>query len=290
MATNEKPFADWIGRTSEAEDIVTPRLVESFRATFGMHLAPVGESEAPLGIHWCLSPAIVPMDALGPDGHPAKNLFLPPIPQPRRMWAGGVLEYHAPLLVGDVVRRDTTIGDIARKQGRSGELWFVAVHHDYSTARGLALRERHDIVYREAAKPAVAGGAENDAGWKDFDDQVEGAWVVETSSTLLFRYSAMTFNGHRIHYDLPYATGVEGYAGLVVHGPVQATLLYNLAASTEGRPPARFEYRGLSPAIAGHPIRVRRSAGRGNVYLVEGVAGAVHMEARVDEKSDGHAS
>lgn len=273
------PFAEWIGRTSEAEDVITPRLVQSFRATFGDHLAPVGDGQAPLGMHWCLAPAIAPMDALGPDGHPARNRDLPPIPQPRRMWAGGLVEHHGPLLAGDTVRRISTIGDIARKRGRSGELWFVAVHHDYLTPRGLAVRERHDIVYREAAKPG-GDAAPKPAGVPAFADRADGARIMETTPTLLFRYSAMTFNGHRIHYDLPYATGAEGYPGLVVHGPIQATLLYNLAALTAGSVPARFAYRGLVPAFAGSPIRARKAPGEEAVFVIEGASGIIHMEAR----------
>ncbi len=274
---DETQFAEWIGRESESEDIVTPRLAASYRAIFGGRLAPVGADEAPLGIHWCLSPAIAPMEALGPDGHPAKNRDLPPIPQPRRMWAGGSLETLAPIKVGDTVKRISTIGSITRKEGRSGELWFVAVHHDYVTPRGTAIRERHDIVYREAAKPGTARTTAPEPA--PAAEPVEGEWLVETPSTLLFRYSAVTFNGHRIHYDLPYVTGVEGYDGLVVHGPIQATLLLNFATASLGRVPERFSYRGVAPAIAGGPVRVRRTPDTEAGFRTESVSGTVHMEA-----------
>jgi 3-methylfumaryl-CoA hydratase len=274
---DETQFAEWIGRKSESVDIVTPRLAASYRAIFGDRLAPVGADEAPLGIHWCLSPAIAPMEALGPDGHPAKNRDLPPIPQPRRMWAGGSLETLAPIRVGDTVTRISTIGSITRKEGRSGELWFVAVHHDYVTPRGTAIRERHDIVYREAAKPGTARTTASEP--VPAAEPVEGEWLVETPSTLLFRYSAITFNGHRIHYDLPYVTGVEGYAGLVVHGPIQATLLLNFATASLGRVPERFSYRGVAPAIAGSPVRVRKTPDTEAGFRTESVSGTVHMEA-----------
>ena len=274
---DETQFAEWIGRESESEDIVTPRLAASYRAIFGGRLAPVGADEAPLGIHWCLSPAIAPMEALGPDGHPAKNRDLPPIPQPRRMWAGGSLETLAPIKVGDTVKRISTIGSITRKEGRSGELWFVAVHHDYVTPRGTAIRERHDIVYREAANPGTARTTAPEPA--PAAEPVEGEWLVETPSTLLFRYSAVTFNGHRIHYDLPYVTGVEGYDGLVVHGPIQATLLLNFATASLGRVPERFSYRGVAPAIAGGPVRVRRTPDTEAGFRTESVSGTVHMEA-----------
>lgn len=273
IAEAEKPFAEWIGRSSESVDLVTYRLVDSFRAIFDPCLADVEEGSAPLGIHWCLSPAIASMDQLGPDGHPAKNLALPPVPQPRRMWAGGSLETFGPLLVGDSVRRVSTIAGIERKEGRSGELWFVAVDHEYSTERGVAIRERHDIVYREAARPRDARATP--ATPAEAVAHPARIWAVDPTSTLLFRYSAITFNGHRIHYDLPYATGVEGYDGLVVHGPIQATLLLNLAAREAGPPPS-FRYRGLSPAIAGQPLSVCRD---GDSLWTESADGTHHMEA-----------
>jgi 3-methylfumaryl-CoA hydratase len=270
-----KPFAEWIGRKSQSEDVITPRLAASFEAIFAPRLAPVGEGAAPLGMHWCLSPSIAPMGELGPDGHPAKNRDLPPVPQPRRMWAGGSIETLGEMRIGDTVRRVSTIGDITAKHGRSGELWFVAVDHEYWTQRGIALRERHNIVYREAAKP----GAQPQANPAAPPERVpDCGWNVATTPTLLFRYSAVTFNGHRIHYDLPYARDVEGYAGLVVHGPVQATLLYNLAASALGSAPAHFDYRGLAPAIAGSQLHVRGDSKSGK-FWTQGEDGAIHMEA-----------
>jgi 3-methylfumaryl-CoA hydratase len=193
------------------------------------------------------------------------------------MWAGGSLETLAPIRVGDTVTRISTIGSITRKEGRSGELWFVAVHHDYVTPRGTAIRERHDIVYREAAKPGTARTTASEP--VPAAEPVEGEWLVETPSTLLFRYSAITFNGHRIHYDLPYVTGVEGYAGLVVHGPIQATLLLNFATASLGSVPERFSYRGVAPAIAGSPVRVRKTPDTEAGFRTESVSGTVHMEA-----------
>lgn len=277
-----KPFPEWIGRRSEAQDLVTERLVRGFRAIFDPHLAPVDSEAAPLGFHWCLSPAIAGMAALGPDGHPAKNLHLPQVPQPRRMWAGGSIETFDVLRTGDLVRRVSTIVDITEKQGRSGSLCFVAVDHDYLTERGLAIRERHDIVYREAAKPGSA--APSTGGDKAAAAPVARSWAIETSPTLLFRYSAITFNGHRIHYDRPYATEVEGYPGLVVHGPLQATLLFNLAAAEGGRVPRRFEYRGLSPAFSGATLAVCAGGpGAENVFWTQGPDGQRHMEARATD-------
>jgi 3-methylfumaryl-CoA hydratase len=275
----EAPFAEWIGRTSEGEDVVTDRLVSSFRAIFEPFLAALAPGQAPFGIHWCLSPAIEPMSALGQDGHPAKNLHLPPVPLPRRMWAGGSVESIGSVRLGDRVRRKSTIAGITHKDGRSGELWFVGVDHEYRTDRGIAIRERQDIVYRaapSASGPNTPAAAPSKPG--DEARPTDSVWTVETTPTLLFRYSAITFNGHRIHYDLPYATNVEGYGGLVVHGPLQATLLLNLAA-LDGAPPRRFLYRGIAPAIAGAPLHVCAGKGDG-AFWTASQDGTVHMEAK----------
>jgi 3-methylfumaryl-CoA hydratase len=213
------------------------------------------------------------MAELGADGHPAKNLDLPPVPLPRRMWAGGTVEMLGALRIGDTVRRISTIGDITHKRGRSGELWFVAVHHEYLTGRGPAIRERHDIVYREAARPDAPGPRREPSPERAYAH----ALTVEMTPTLLFRYSAVTFNGHRIHYDLPYATQTEGYGGLVVHGPLQATLLLNFAALRRGKAPDHFDYRGLAPAIAGDALTV--CTGDDINFWTMGPDGSVHMEA-----------
>ncbi len=263
----------WTGRGMRAEDVLTPRLVEEYRTTFEPHLAPVPEGTAPLGIHWCLAPGAAPMAALGPDGHAAKGEFLPPVPLPQRMWAGGELEILGALRSGERASRTSTVGEIAFKQGKTGPLCFVAVHHEVAGEAGVVIRERHDIVYREAGTSAAKPGPGAPLA-SEFD------MTVEASPVLLFRYSAMTFNGHRIHYDLPYATEVEGYGGLVVHGPIQATLLLQAAARSSGGAPRRFRYRALSPLIAGTPFRVRgRRDGDGTVCRVEDEKGVVTMEA-----------
>lgn len=260
----------------EAEDIVTPRLVAEYRATLDPNLASVASDAAPLALHWCLAPPITPLAALGADGHAAKGEFLPPVPLPRRMWAGGSVATRAPLRIGDQVRRRSVIADVTVKQGRTGTLCFVSVDHEYATERGLALSERHDIVYREAvdaAQPIPATAPE--ARTADL------TWHVDATPTLLFRYSAMTFNGHRIHYDQPYVTGVEGYPGLIVHGPMQASLLFNLAATLGGAVPGSFRYRGLSPLFSGKPFAirgVRHPAGATRCWT-EDAAGKICMES-----------
>lgn len=281
MAIDIDSLKTWIGRTAEAEDIVTPRLVAGFQATFAPNLASVDAADAPVALHWCLAPSIAPMSELGRDGHPAKGGFLPPVQLPLRMWAGGEVQTFTPLQAGDIVTRKSLIEDVTVKEGRSGTLCFVAVRHNYRTTRGLAVSERHDIVYREAnegQKPAPVAHLAPQPQHADL------SWKVEGSSVLLFRYSALTFNGHRIHYDHPYATGVEGYAGLVVHGPIQATLLMNIATMISGRVPSRFRYRGLSPLIASNIFTVsghRCSAG-GVKCWTQNADGRICMEAKAD--------
>jgi len=272
-------LADWIGRTSRSQDVVTERLDASFRAVLAPHLAAVADGQVPPGLHWCLCPVIAEMAELGPDGHPAKNRDLPPVPLPRRMWAGGMVETFDALRIGDMVTRMSTISDITHKQGRSGELWFVRVTHQYETVRGIAIRDRQDIVYRGAAgkSPAKASASITPPSPRPRSRH----WSVQTSPVLLFRYSAITFNGHRIHYDHPYATGIEGYDGLVVHGPIQATLLLNLAATEAGQTPQRFSYRGVSPAIAGAELMVCRGADNAQDYWTE-IDGRLHMEAKAE--------
>ncbi|RXV59142.1 protein dehydratase [Roseovarius sp. A46] len=245
---------DWIGREFMSEDTMTERLVDSFRATMAPYLAPIVAGEAPLGSHWCLFPTREPMAGLGADGHPAQYPYLPPPPLPRRMWGGGELDLIAPLQVGDRVTRKTVISDVKQKTGRSGDLWFLTLEHDYETKRGPAIHERQDVVYRDPVSVKPQPSAKTGPGAERSD--LPALWEVETSPTLLFRYSAIIFVSHRIHYDLPYATEVEGYDGLVVHGPLQATLLLNAVAERRGRARGRFSYRGVAPAICGDTLSV----------------------------------
>jgi 3-methylfumaryl-CoA hydratase len=226
----------WIGRTETVRDTLTPRLAAELAATLNM---PEGAA-VPLAAHWCLGPPIVPAAALGPDGHPARGGFLPPVPLPRRMWAGSQLKFFLPLQIGDEVERVSRIADVSIKQGRSGALCFVTVAHEFFSARGLAVTENHDIVYRDIVPPA---------GEKAPPALPVAEWSrrMRADAVLLFRYSAITFNGHRIHYDRAYATGTENYPGLIVHGPLQASWLLEFAAEMKGSPPAQFSFRGVSP-------------------------------------------
>jgi 3-methylfumaryl-CoA hydratase len=248
-ANDLQPLKAWLGRQQVAEAVLTAEMLEAYRATLAPHLYE-REGVAPPGLHWCLAPATASasMAELDVDGHPRRGGFLPLVPLPRRMWAGGEVETLAPLPIGERIRRESTIRDIRFKEGRSGNLCFVTVEHLLSCSGTLAIRERQDIVYRAAATGAVPlASGERREGEREIE--------VETPPTLLFRYSALTFNAHRIHYDLPYACGEEGYAGLVVHGPLQASLLFNLVASHADKVPARFSYRGQAPLIAGPAFR-----------------------------------
>jgi 3-methylfumaryl-CoA hydratase len=250
----------WLGNTETLTDIITPGLVDRFRATFGARLYDTGD-DAPIGLHWCLSPLAVPFEEIGPDGHPARGGFLPPVPLESRMWAGGEVAFHHPLKAGDEVTRHSQIASITPKSGRSGPLVFVAVNHEISVGGRVAIRERQDIVYRPASKPAPVQPAST-------QEIPEGAYVGDALT--LFRYSAMTFNGHRIHYDHPYVTKVEGYPGLVVHGPLQATLLLNAAAMKVKTPAIRFDYRGLSSLTEGLPVMVRTEDDRAWLEKTDG--------------------
>ncbi len=244
----------WIGRAESATDTVTAQLVAGLRATLFLDIGePKPGDAAPLTTHWCLAPAVYPMDKLGPDGHPTRGGFLPPVPLPRRMWAGGEISFIEPLRVGDEATRSSTIKDVTVKTGSTGTLCFVSVDHVISTKRGNAIRERHDIVYRDMPAPGTATpAAKPTAAPKASHSERHYADAV-----LLFRYSALTFNGHRIHYDRDYTTKIEGYPGLIFHGPMQAALLVELAAKLRGgQAPAKFVYRGLQPLFDGADFTV----------------------------------
>jgi len=254
----DKPDLDhlrqWIGRSSQASDIVTAQLVKGLRATLFMEIGdPRPGDAAPWTVHWCLAQPVYPMSELSPDGHPTRGGFLPPVPLPRRMWAGGELEFFDALRVGDEVTRTSRIADVTMKTGSTGVLCFVSVDHLVTTSRGTALRERQDIVYRDistapataAAKPAAAPPA------------AKHRETHMADPVLLFRYSALTFNGHRIHYDRDYVTKVEGYPGLIFHGPLQAAFIVELAAKLHGgAAPKKLGYRGLQPLFEGSEFSV----------------------------------
>ena len=269
-------WTDWIGRSETRSDVITPGLLRRFCATFDM---PVTE-KIPQGLHWCLCLPDAATAELGTDGHPAKGGFLPPIPLPRRMWASSSVSFEQPLQLGDEVSRVSTIAAVEEKSGRSGDLVFVALDHETRVADRSAIRERQNVVYREPvenAAPALAidAGPVDLSGW-------EWQQKLMPNAPLLFRYSALTFNSHRIHYDRPYAVGEEGYAGLVVQGPLMATLLLNLAAGELGASRlSHFSFRGQSPAIVNQAIDlVGRQQGENIILAVLGDDGREIMTAQ----------
>jgi 3-methylfumaryl-CoA hydratase len=248
-------LAAWKGRTQSAADVIGATPVRALRAALDHPDAPVliGDALPPLW-HWLYFLPLHRHSELGPDGHARRGDFLPPVPLPRRMWAGSRFEFRAPLRVGDAVVRTSTIDEVSVKQGRSGALVFVTVRHELRRqgAAEPALVEFHDIVYREARRPGDVEPSPRPA-------PAAAAWTREIvpDAVLLFRYSALTFNGHRIHYDRRYATEVEGYPGLVVHGPLIATLLLDLLQRHRPDAPlATFSFRAVRPTFDLHPLRV----------------------------------
>ena len=245
----------WTGNTETVLDQATAAPVRALSATLDRDdLAPAVGDAIPALWHWLYFLPQHRHSALGPDGHARRGEFLPPVPLPRRMWAGGRLHWQAanPLRVGDALRRVSTIESVTHKRGRSGDLLFVLVRHAISNDAGLCLTEEHDIVYRAAAQAGEAApapiAAEQNAPWQR---------EVLADAVLLFRYSAVTFNSHRIHYDRSYVMQEEGYPGLVVHGPLIATLLLDLVRrhlpdATIGQ----FSFKALRPTFDQYPLRL----------------------------------
>ena len=245
----------WSGRTETLSDDITAAPVRALSATLDRDdPAPVAGTVLPPLWHWLYFLPHHRQSEIGPDGHAQRGGFLPPVPLPRRMWAGGRLQWELsnPLKVGDVVRRISRIASVTHKAGRTGDLLFVLVQHEVRNAQGLALTEEHDIVYRAAAQPGdpvpSPTAAETGAAWQR---------VVTPDDVLLFRYSALTFNGHRIHYDRRYVTEVEGYPGLIVHGPLIATLLVDLVRRQAPAAVLKsFSFKALRPTFDLHPFQL----------------------------------
>ena len=275
-------LADWLGRREAREDVIASDRIRAMAATLDHEGAPApGEPLPPLW-HWLFFNGAAPTRELGDDGHPRRGGFLPPVDHlPRRMWAGGRVKFLDPLKIGQAIRRESTIAKLDEKKGRSGDLVFVTVSHRVFGPNGLAIDEDHDIVYRAAPRPGSSPAAVPPA-------PTGAAWsrTIRPDPVLLFRYSALTFNGHRIHYDQPYATQVEGYPGLVVHGPLIATLLADLVARQgPGIQPKRFDYRAISPLFVGTPFTVNGSLspdGRTLRLWTAGAAGQLAMEASAE--------
>ncbi|MBS0455070.1 MAG: MaoC family dehydratase N-terminal domain-containing protein [Proteobacteria bacterium] len=268
----------WIGRTEQLHDQATPVPPRALAATLDRDDPPASAGDAlPPLWHWLYFLPIHRQSELGPDGHPRRGGFLPPVPLPRRMWAGSQLQFHRAISIGQSLSRTSRIADVRLKEGRTGPLVFVNVDHEIRADSELAISERHDIVYREfpapgeTPRPAVA--APQDESWSR---------RIEPDDVLLFRYSALTFNGHRIHYDRRYVTEVEGYPGLVVHGPLIATLLLDLLRRQLPQASVKaFSFRALSPIfdVASFDVCGRQDTPRLVKLWARNAQGGLAMEA-----------
>jgi 3-methylfumaryl-CoA hydratase len=277
MTLNINHLRTWINRQESLTDTATLVPVAALTATLDRDdPAPKPGDTLPPLWHWLYHLPLARQSQIGPDGHPKRGGFLPPVPLPRRMWAGGRLTFHKPILLGQDITRTSTIVDVTEKSGRSGSLVFVLVRHEITGPDGLALTEEHDIVYRDPPGP-------NDPAPAPKAAPADAAFSrgITPDDVLLFRYSALTFNGHRIHYDRRYVTTEEGYPGLIVHGPLIATLLTDLYRRNDPRPMKSFKFRAVSPLFDIAPFSVHGKQGPdGKVALwAANAQGHLAMEA-----------
>ncbi|MBO9499070.1 MAG: MaoC family dehydratase N-terminal domain-containing protein [Novosphingobium sp.] len=258
---------EWIGREERATGHAAPEPLQCLAALLDHETSPWREGEVPPLGHWLYFLPRARQSDLAEDGHPHRGGFLPPVPLPRRMWAGGMVAFHAPLPIGAAIERVSTIADVAHKSGASGGMVFVTVRHRIFAGETLAIEEQQDIVYREAAAPGTApAGAAPEHRIADVSHN------YRADITALARYSALTFNAHRIHYDRDYARDVEGYPGLVVHGPLAATLLADLwLRENPGRRIRRFAYRARAPLfdIAPFTLNLARDGDRTEAWTAD---------------------
>lgn len=234
-------LTDWTGRSETATDLLRPFPADALAATLDRDETYPEGAALPDLWHWLYFLPLHRLSESGRDGHAAKGGFLPPVPLPRRMWAGSRFRFLRPLTIGAEATKTSTIARVEPKQGRSGPLCFVTVAHDFRQDGQHCIAEEHDIVYREDPAPGAPAPVVQPA-----PEGSDFSRTIHPDPVLLFRYSALTFNGHRIHYDQPYATGVEGYPGLVVHGPLLATLLMDLLRRQTDAPVAEFAFRALA--------------------------------------------
>lgn len=280
-----KPLSRWVGNSNEVVETLCTATADALAAALDHESPPsAGATALPPLWHWAYFKTCTRPSETGADGHPRKGGFLPPVPLPRRMWAGSRIAWNTanPLRVGAEAQRRSRIQSIAPKNGRSGRMVFVTVLHEISNREGVCLREEQDIVYREA--PATASGV---AAPPSAPPPAEVAWCrrVVPDEVLLFRYSALTFNSHRIHYDRPYATGVEGYPGLVVHGPLIATLLADLVRRSMASAQMKsFRFRAVAPAVDGQELVLKAAnddAGGMLLWAEDGI-GRLLMQASAE--------
>ena len=281
MSNELEHLKKWIGESETDTDYVTVPSVHRLSATLDRDDAqPQPGDVLPIGWHSILFPRVVRHSQIGPDGHPARGDFLPPVPLPRRMFAGKRTTFISALRLGDEVRRVSTIKDVTIKTGRTGQMVFVTVKTEIASPRGAAISEEQDIVYRQdpdkSAPPPPPQPAPGTAVWKQ---------IVTPTQVMLFRYSALTFNGHRIHYDHPYVTGTEGYPGLVMNGGLTTLLAYELAR-THAQSPIRFiSSRNVRPMFVDRPISVcgePAADGKSATLWTQDDSGALSMSATAE--------
>ncbi|NTU82285.1 MAG: acyl-CoA dehydrogenase [Chloroflexales bacterium] len=280
MADTQADLSRWVGQTELIDDEIGLSQALAAAATLDDTVTQLGQG-APLPPlwHWFYFLPRAPQSALGLDGHPQRGGFMPPIAFPRRMFAGARLRFHRPLTIGEPAQREGVIRDITQKSGRSGSLAFVTVGYRYLQQGVLCIEAEQDSVYREPGPPVPAPAP------AELPPPPEGAWVrtVTPDPRLLFRFSALTFNGHRIHYDRPYAIAEEGYPGLVVHGPLTAVLLLELVRHHSERPIVGFSFRGLAPLFDLAPFRlVATPAGQQVALEAQGPDGKPAMSASAE--------
>jgi len=248
---DEEILTKWVGRSATQADTFDAGTARRMQQTLDRDASLIDGDPLPCLWHWLYFVESARRSGLGPDGHPARGGFLPPVALPRRMWAGGRLEFHDRLKVGEAATKRSAIENVTLKSGSSGELCFVQVRHEIEGEGGGRIIEYQDIVYREEPNPDALRVPR-----KDPPGQPDQVAVIVPDPVMLFRYSALTFNAHRIHYDRPYATGTEGYPGLVFHGPLTATLLAELAVASGGPSLASFSFRGVAPLLDNAPFRI----------------------------------
>ena len=236
----------WIGKIDNVTDYVTPIVEQRYRATLNMDIGnPKDGDPVTSGLHWMLGWNLVKNDELGVDSHPALGEFLPPVPLPRRMWAGSEIKVLKPIRVGDKVIKQSTVADIQVKEGRTGLLCFVTAEYNFLVNDEVTINEKHNIVYRDISKSGGGSGYS-----KDIPEKADLSEKIFMHPTILFRYSAIGFVGHRIHYDHPYTVNEENYPGLIVHGPLQATYLLRAAEKLMGKPVKSFTHKVMAPVFA----------------------------------------
>lgn len=236
----------WIGKIDNVTDYVTPIVEQRYRATLNMDIGnPKDGDPVTSGLHWMLGWNLVKNDELGVNSHPALGEFLPPVPLPRRMWAGSEIKVLKPIRVGDKVIKQSTVADIQVKEGRTGLLCFVTAEYNFLVNDEVTINEKHNIVYRDISKSGGGSGYS-----KDIPEKADLSEKIFMHPTILFRYSAIGFVGHRIHYDHPYTVNEENYPGLIVHGPLQATYLLRAAEKLMGKPVKSFTHKVMAPVFA----------------------------------------